>query len=261
MKNFSHRCFLVTTLVGIALLNFSACNLQSQVIVKTNSLVSYSYQSNNVFVPGDPLASASGNTSTFSFLPTDFRTNVTGLTWDIKSISGVVGLGMDANPGHHFDGPIVVDVNATANYTINAPLTNSSAGAAFSMPFTLYITEVDNAAFASPLLQYATNIPITPPYIATNGPVFSLTGQMAGSLSLDINTVKLYFGIASTNNITGMRLQVSPSLAVWGEKASVDASVVNFNVTNKVVPEPSACALLLLGSGAMGVAFWRRRRP
>ena len=234
----------------------------AQIVYKTNSLVTYSYDASNPFVPGEPAAPESDPLSTFSYFPSGFATSITaGSAWNIASTSGVVGLTMDANPGKYFDGSaLALNVNTKVNYSLTAPTATSSAGAVFTAPFTLYITEVNDAPFATPLLQYATNITITPPYIEVTGPGAFPTGQFSGSLTLDINTIKLHFGIAADQKITGMRLQISPSLSVWAERGSANASVVNFDVTNYVVPEPSTYALLFAGLGVVAFVAHRRRR-
>lgn len=251
----------VAHLLVATLMVMVAHKASGQIVVKTNSLVTYSYDSSNPFVPGEPTAAASDPLSTFSYFPTGFQAAVSGSAWNIVSTSGVVGLTMDANNGKYFDGSAIsLNVNTKVNYTLTAPTSTSSAGAVFTAPFTLYITEVDNSAFATPLLQYATNITITPPYSEVTGPAGFTTGQFSGSLTLDINTIKLHFGIGATNKITGMRLQISPSLSVWAERGAADASVVNFDVTNYVVPEPSTYVLLLTGLGAVAFVAHRRRR-
>jgi len=260
-KGFIRFSLLLSCWGAVFLLSVTSQNASGQIVYKTNSLVTYGYDALNPFVPGEPSVAATDPTSTFSYLPTAFQAAVSGSAWNIASTSGVVDLSMDANPGNYFDGTVLaLNVNTKVNYSLAAPTSTSSAGAVFTAPFTLYITEVDNAAFATPLLQYATNITITPPYIEVTGPASFPTGQFSGSLSLDINTIKLHFGIGATNKITGMRLQISPSLTVWSERGSANASVVNFDVTNNVVPEPSTYALLLVGLSAVGFVAFRRRR-
>lgn len=257
MKNRCSRHLIAV----LAVCSLAALSNQTvgQIVIKTNSLVTYSYDSSNPFVPGEPTASALDPISTFSYFPNSFSAAISGSAWNIASTSGVVGLTMDANSGKYFDGSVLsLNVNTKVNYNLTAPTSTSSAGAVFSAPFTLYITEVDNSPFATPLLQYSTNITITPPYSEVTGPAGFSSGQFSGSLTLDINTIKMHFGIGATNNITGMRLQISPSLSVWAEKGSADASVVNFDVTSYVVPEPSTYLLLLSGLGV--VAFALRRR-
>jgi hypothetical protein len=257
--NFIRLLLLLSSCSAAILLIAGGGTANAQMVYKTNSLVTYGYSATNPFVPSDPTTAASDPLSTFSYYPTAFQTAVVGTAWNIASTNGVVGLTMNANPGNYFDGTaLALNVNTKVNYNLVAPTTTSSAGATFSAPFTLYITHVDNAPFATPLLQYSTNIAITPPIIEITGPSGSASGQFTGALTLDINTIKLHFGIGTTNKITGMRLQVSPSLTVWAERGSANASVVNFDVTNQVVPEPSTYALL--GFSALAFAYFARRR-
>lgn len=237
--------------------------LQAQMVTTNSGLVSYTYNSSSVFVPDDPLANASGTTSTFSFNPTGFQTSIASGAWSIAATNGVVGLSLDANPGLYFDGPIVVNLNAVAKFNYVVPLATSSVGAVFTAPFTLYVTEVNSAPFANSLLQYSSTVPISPSYITINGPLLPPGGSetMTGALSLDINAVKLHFGLGVGSNITGLRLQISPSLTVWGENASANISVNNFDVvTPVVVPEPTTYALLALGCGAIALRSFRRRQ-
>ena len=261
MKTWFPRKFASTsTFIVSALALISA--VQAQMVTTNSGLVAYTYNSSSVFMPDDPLANASGTTSTFSFNPTKFETSIAGGAWSIAATNGVVGLSLDANPGLYFDGPMVVNLNAVAKFNYVVPLSTSSVGAVFTAPFTLYVTEVDSAPFANSLLQYSSTVPITPSFITINGPLVPPGGSetMTGILSLDINAVKLHFGIGGGNNITGMRLQISPSLTVWGENASANISVNNFDVVTNVVPEPSTYALLILGVGALALRSLRRRQ-
>lgn len=232
----------------------------AQVVTKTNALASYSYSGTNAFVPSDPLVSASGSLSTFSFLPTAFSASSSGALPSTNTVSAVIALDMSANSGLWFAGAL--NLNAQVNYSLAAPTATSSAHADFSAPFTLEVTGVDGAPFVPVGLPIATNMTITPPFVAVTGPVAFPAGNLSGSFAFDINTIKAHFGIGGGSNITSMRLQVSPLLTVQSERGSATASLVNFDLSNnQMVPEPSTCALLFLGLGAASVAVWRRRSP
>jgi hypothetical protein len=56
-----------------------------------------------------------------------------------------------------------------------------------------------------------------------------------------------------------MRLQFSPVVSAWSERGSASASLVNVDVGNQVVPEPSTYALLALAASGLGVYALRRR--
>jgi hypothetical protein len=254
---FTRRCLRACLLVffsALAVLPFAG---QAQVVTKTNSLASYSYDATNAFVPSEPLVSASGSLSTFSFLPISLAATSSGPGPATNIVTAFATLDMAANPGLWFDG--VGHVNAQANYSLYAPTSTSSARADFSVPFTLEVTAVNGIPFAFPGSLLAANLTITPPFSAVTGPGSFPSASMSGASAFDINTVKAHFGIGAGSNITGMRLQVSPVLTVQSERGSAAASIVNFDVAIQVVPEPSSFALLLLGAGVSALAVWRRR--
>lgn len=255
---FKRSSFLAIFSIGLMLTRLS----EAQILTTNSGLATYTYNGASVFVPDNPLALASGSTSTFSFNPTQFQAGISGGAWTIASTNGVVGLTLDANPGLYFDGPVLLNLNAVAKVNYAVPLATSSVGAIFTAPFTLYVTEVDSLPFANSLLQYSSEVPITPTFITINGPLIPPGGteSLTGSLALDINAIKLHFAIGAGNNITGMRLQISPSLTVWGENAAANISLNNFDVATIVVPEPSTYALLSLSALFFGYSAWRRRR-
>jgi hypothetical protein len=125
--------------------------------------------------------------------------------------------------------------------------------------FRSYITEVDGSPFGSPGLQLTNALGFTPPFIETTGPASFPTGSLSGEVSLTLNTIKTHFGIGASNRITGMRLQFSPVVSAWSERGSASASLVNVDVGNQVVPEPSTYALLVLAASGLGVYALRRR--
>lgn len=233
--------------------------LQAQTII-SNSLVTYTYDVPNPLVPNNPIAPVTGDVSTLSFLPANFGASVVGSGFMIDTESGVVGVLMEANPGLYFDGSILMTLNAKAPYNIFAsPQPGAYAGALFSAPFTLYITEVDGSPFAYSVPEYESAMTVSPASVSV-GPGGFMAGNFNASLSLDLNTVKSHFSLAPGQNITGMRLQALPSITAYANNGSANASVVNFDIQSTVVPEPSTYALFMLGSAAGGFALWRRRR-
>jgi hypothetical protein len=256
MINFSKVSVAAFAAVIAAFLNTAP----AQVIV-SNSLVTYTYEqgAGNAFVPSSPLTSATAPDSLLSFFPSGFATTNSGSAWDIKTVSSVLTVSMDANNGLWF-GPNALQLSAQVNYSLVAPTSTSSAGLSVSAPLTLYITEVDGVAFGSPTLQLADSLTFVPSFVETTGPGSFPSSSLSGEINLSLNTIKAHFGIGAGNNITGMRVQISPVLSVWSERGSSTASLVNLDVANAVVPEPSTYALLVLGAGALGVAAWRRRK-
>ncbi len=232
----------------------------AQVIV-SNSLVTYTYEqgAGNAFVPSTPLTSATPPDSSLSFFPAGFSALSSGSAWDISTFSSVLTVTMDANPGNWF-GENALLLSSQVNYSLSAPTSTSTAGVAFTAPFTLYITEVDDMPFGSPSLQLTDSLNITPPFVETTGAGSFPTGALSGEISLSLTTIKAHFGIGAESKITGMRVQLSPVVSAWSERGSASGSLVNVDVANAVVPEPSTYALLLLGAAATGVAIWRRRR-
>jgi hypothetical protein len=232
-----------------------------QVIV-SNSLVTYTYEQSagDAFVPSTPLTSATPPDSNLSFFPTGFSALNSGSAWDINTFSSVLTVTMDANADYWFTGN-ALQLSAQVNYSLAAPTSTSEAGIAVTAPFTLYITEVDGAAFGSPSLQLTDALNFSPAFVETVGPSSFPTGSLSGDISLSLNNIKTHFGIGAGNNITGMRVQFSPVISAWSERGSASASLVNFDVANQVVvPEPSTYALLVLGAWVAGWSVWRRRR-
>jgi hypothetical protein len=250
---------VASVLVAVAFLGLSA--LQAQVIL-SNSLVTYTYDVPNPLVPNDPIVPVTGNVSTISFFPTNFNAEVVSSSgFAIANTNGLVGLLIEANAGLYFDAPVTLTLNAAANYNLAAPAPGSYAGAILNaVPFTLYVTEVDNVPFALSVPQYSDLIMVSPTFASVNGPLGFESGTFQGNKTLDIFSIKSYFGLGVSQNITGMRLQISPSLTVWANGGSANAALVNFDVSKSVVPEPSTFALLLVGGAAGGLALWRRRR-
>jgi len=238
----------------------TATALHAQIIV-TNPLVTYSYEQSaeSAFVPSAPLTSATSSASTLSFFPTGFSALNSGSAWNISTFSSVLTVTMDANTGFWFTGN-ALQLSSQINYSLSAPTPTSEAGVAVTAPMTLYITEVDGVAFGSPSLQFSDSLVFAPNFIETVGPSSFPTGTLSGEINLSLNTIKSHFGIGDGNNITGMRVQFSPVVSAWSERGSASASLVNFDVSSQVVPEPSTYALLIAGGLVAGLAVWRRRR-
>lgn len=240
----------------------AAASPSSAQVIVSNSLVTYTYEqgAGNAFVPSTPLTSATPPDSSLSFFPAGFSALNSGSAWNIATFSSVLTVTMEANPGNWF-GENALLLSSQVNYSLSAPTSTSTAGVAFTAPFTLYITEVDDLPFGSPSLQLTDSLTVTPPFVETAGPGSFPTGALSGEISLSLTTIKAHFGIGATNKITGMRVQLSPVLSAWSERGSASGSLVNVDVANAVVPEPSTHALLMLGLGAIGgVAAWRRRK-
>jgi hypothetical protein len=93
------------------------------------------------------------------------------------------------------------------------------------------------------------------------GPGRVSDGQWSSSLTLDINMIKMHFGLAPASKVTGLRLQYSSTLTAASINGGASISTLNVNVTNQVVPEPSTYALLAIAAAALaGLALRRRRR-
>lgn len=249
-KIFPFLTFFITAFAGIS---------SAQVIV-SNSLVTYSYEQSvgGAFVPSAPLATATSPLSTLSFFPAGFSALNSGSAWNIATFGSVLTVAMDANNPYVFANDALY-LSSRVNYSLNAPTATSTAGVSFTAPFTLYITEVDNAPFSNPSLQLVSSLNVAPNFIETSGPASFQTGTLSGNITLSLNTIKAHFGIGASNNITGMRVQYSPVVSAWSERGSASASLVNFDVVSQVVPEPSTYALILLGAGFVVWSAWRRR--
>jgi len=260
MNNQKMSILKIVILLAAAAVFIGNPSAQAQTII-SNSLVTYTYDTPNALVPNNPIAPVTGDVSTLSFLPADFGASASGSGFQIDSVNGLVGVLIEANSGLYFSGPILMTLNAKAPYNLVAsPLSGSFAGAVFNnVPFTLYITEVDNSPYAFSAAQYDSTMSVSPSVVDV-GPGGFASGNFNASLQLDINTVKAHFSLASNQNITGMRLQVSPSITVYANNGSANARIANFDIQSTVVPEPSTYALLVLSSVAGGFALWRRRR-
>ena len=257
-KKCLQRCAPSSLILATALLAMWPSRSSALVVTQTNSLASYSYDSTNAFVPADPVTSAAAPLSTFSFLPTTFVASTSGT--GTNTTTAVVSLDMMANPGFWFDGAaIFLSLNAETTYSLAAPSPTSSAQVSLSAPVSVDVTGLDGAPYVSGTPLPGT-LTVTPSSVSVSGPLAFTNGSLSGTFTLDINTIKVYFGIGAGSKITAMRLQISPILTAQSQNGSATGQLVNFDVANNVVPEPSTYALLLIGAGALGFVSWRRRR-
>jgi len=237
----------------------------------TNSKVSYLNVTESgpnipptLFVP--PLPTTTENpVSELSFAPNNFIQTDQNLAFDLQTKSSQLQINMQSAPGLWFadaEGRSALELYTSGSYSLVAPFgpePQSQAFASFTGSYTLVINEVDNNPFSSGA-PYTANINIVPSGASIIGPGGATSGTWTGSVVLDINTIKTHFGIAPSSNVTGMLLQYTANLAAAGVYGQATASLLNFNVVNQVVPEPSTYALLALAAAGLGARLARRRR-
>lgn len=226
----------------------------------------------SVFTPPTPVTSYDpvGMVSQLSFVPNNFIQTDQNVLFDLKTKQSQLQINIQAGPGMWFTGN-ALKLETAGSYNLVAPFgspplplspggpTNSYAYASATAAYTLMVTDVDNAPFIGGSLLTNT-VTITPSSLDSVGPGGSVSGSWSGSVVLDINAIKVHFGIGATNNVTGMVLQYNAQIAAAGVYGNASTSLMNLNVVNQVVPEPSTYALLLLGGAAAGYLGWRRRR-
>jgi hypothetical protein len=257
MKAF-FSALLATSMIGSA--------VHAQVIV-SNSMATYGYQSSPAgsYAPPSPLVSESPY-SRIAFSPNNFVASstdalpnpVTGA--QIASQTAILTLDMTANAGMWFTGTNALALDVGGSYSMTAPFSISESFVSVTASYTIYLQEVDGAAFTSSTpLSGALSIAPTN-FFSLNGPGGVSSGLWNSSLSLDINTIKAHFGIAPSSNVTGMRLQYSSTLTGASLNGSASIDTLNVNVTNQVVPEPSTYALLALAAAGLAARMVRRRK-
>ena len=249
------RC-LLTALFAVFVASTGASRAQ---IIVSNSLVSYSIQqsTNGIFIPASPLVSQTAN-SQLELNPVNFLAQASAGGISIVSAAGVLNVDMDTAAGQYFTGnAFTLDVKGS--YNLVAPFSASEAFASLSGTWSLSLYEVDHAPFGagSPMSGMLSFAPAAT--YSITGPVATSAGLWTNSPSFDINTIKMHFGVAPSSQLTGLRLQYSPSITAASSGGSATVPLNNVVLTNQVVPEPSTYALLLM-SGA-GMLWWMGRKP
>lgn len=268
--SFQHVLPAIILLVGISVATTPAQIIHGDF---TNSKVSYLNVTENglsgpLFVPPNPTTSATPESS-ISFKPNTFIQTDQNVQFDLKTKQSQLGMTISAAPGLWFTGNAVV-LDTAGSYNLVAPFgspplpfspggpTNSYAYGSSTAAYTLTVTGVDNTPF-SPGAALAGVVTITPSSQDLIGPGGSSAGSWTGKVTLDINTIKLHFGIAPTQNVTQMQLSYTAQVAAAGVYGNATTSVMDLVVTNQTIPEPSTYALLAMAAGVG--AYMVRRRP
>lgn len=227
-------------------------------VILSNSKVTYAYveSPSGSFVPAAPLTSASPESS-LSFAPGSFVASTSGSGFQADTATGVLTVDMDTAPGLWFSGN-ALSVFLSGSYSLTAPFSSSQAFTSFASSYTLIVDGVDGNPFSS-AMPLSSNIGMTPPTVSSTGPGGSSSGSWSGSVILDINTIKTHFGIGTTNRVTGMRLQLSTTVSAASIDGMSSAALLNANIGNVTVPEPSTYALLATAVAVFCVHMWRRK--
>ena len=246
--------------IRLAILSAFVSPAAAQVIV-SNSMVTYLYQDNptGTYAPPSPLTSETPYSS-LAFAPGSFVASTTGAGMQIETQTGILTVDMTANPGMNFTGE-VLGLSVAGSYSMAAPFGSSEAFTSITASYTLSLQGVDGAPFSS-------SAPMSGSLAISPSNTFSLLGagrvsdgQWSSSLTLDINMIKMHFGLAPASKVTGLRLQYSSTLTAASINGGASIDTLNVNVTNQVVPEPSTYALLAIAAAALaGLALRRRRR-
>jgi hypothetical protein len=259
----------MTMIIGVAAMSSASAQIIHGDFV--NSKVSYLNVTESgpnvpptLFVPPLPNTSADPE-SQLSFAPNNFIQTDQSLAFDLKTKTSQLQVDIQAANGLWFDdvdGVKPLELYTAGSYSLVAPFgpsPQSQAFASFTASYTLLINEVDNMPFSSGA-PYSANVTLVPSDASIIGPGGSAAGTWNGSVKLDINTIKAYFGIAPTNKVTGMLLQYTANLAAAGAYGQSTATLLNFNVVNATVPEPGTFALLTMAAAGLGAHVLRRRR-
>ncbi len=240
-----------------ALLTVVADDLRAQVIL-SNSKVTYTYLEtpSGTYVPATPLTSAFPEPS-LSFAPSGFVASTTGAGFQSDALTGVLTVDMDAASGLWFTSN-AISLFLSGSYSLTAPFPASQAFTSFASSYTLIVDGVDGNPFSSSMPLSANITNISPASVGVSGPGGTSSGSWNGSFVLDINSIKTHFGIGPTNNVTGMRLQLSTTVSAASIDGMASAALLNVNVGNVTVPEPSTYALL--GISALALTYFARRR-
>ena len=243
-----------------AALLVSLTALSSGQVIVANSKVTYTYLEtpSGSYVPAAPLTSAVPESS-LSFAPAAFVASTSGAGFQADSATGVLTLDMDAASGRWFSGN-ALSLFLSGSYALTAPFGTSQAFASFASSYSLIVDGVDGNPFSSAMPLAANIANISPASVSAVGPGGTSNGNWSGSLALDINTIKTHFGIGPASNVTGMRLQLSTTVSAASIDGMASADLLNVNVNNVTVPEPSTYALLALAASGLGVAALRRRK-
>lgn len=241
---------------------FAAFSLVTQVAAQvtygdfTNSRVSYlQVTESGPVVFGAPTLSIVSPEAPLTFNPTNFVVEAAFSAPDLLTNSSTVQMTIKAAPGFWFAGD-VLQIATSGSFDLVAPLIQSQASATFSGSYRLWVTEVDNNLFAAgpPL---SANVLTTPPSVSISGPNGVLSQALAGSATIEINTIKAHFGIAPTSNVTGMLLEYTGTLVAGGSSGSARVSVGKLVVGSTTISTPTTNVILTVEKAANLSGQWQ----